>query len=140
MILLLDNTIRGGIGSVMGVRYVKIDENKKIKFMDAFNLYGHSTSQTLTYDEIEMWHGHPDFYTNWLEEISNIPDDSDTGDFNEVDLKYPDNVKEKTKNFPLCPENKIINKVKYKDYMKKTQPKTYTKSKKLKCDWTDMIN
>ena len=30
MILLLKHTIRGGISSVMGVRYVKSDENKKI--------------------------------------------------------------------------------------------------------------
>ena len=28
--------------------------------MDATNLYGHSMSQMLPYDEIEMWHGHPD--------------------------------------------------------------------------------
>ena len=28
--------------------------------MDATNLYGHSMSQMLLYDEIEMWPGHPD--------------------------------------------------------------------------------
>ena len=28
--------------------------------MDATNLYGHSVSQPLPYDEIEMWHGDPD--------------------------------------------------------------------------------
>ena len=30
--------------------------------MDATNLYGHSMSQFLPYDEIEVWHGHPDKY------------------------------------------------------------------------------
>ena len=46
-------------------------------------------------------------------------------------------MKEKTKNFPFCPENKIIPTEKYNDYIKKIQPKNYTKSKKLICDWTD---
>ena len=40
MILLLENNIRGGISSVMGGRYVKSDENKKILYIDANNLYG----------------------------------------------------------------------------------------------------
>ena len=68
LILLLENNIRGGISSVMVDRYVKSDENKKILYMDATNLYGHSMSQMLPYDEIEMWLGHTDKYWNWLEE------------------------------------------------------------------------
>ena len=137
MILLIENNIRGGISSVMGDRYVKSDENKKILYADATNLYGHSMSQFLPYDEIEMWHGHPDKYWNWLDKILNTPDDSDIGYFLEVDLKYPDDIKEKTKNFPFCPENKKIDPDKYNDYMKKIKPKNYTKSKKLICDRTD---
>ena len=48
-------------------------------------------------------------------------------------------MKGKTKYFPFCPENKIIDKDKYNDneYMKQTKPKKYTKFKKLKCDWSD---
>ena len=42
LILLLENSIRGGISSVMGDRYLKSDENKKIFYMDTTNLYGHS--------------------------------------------------------------------------------------------------
>ena len=84
-----------------------------------------------------MWHGHPDLYMNWFEEILNTPDDSDTGYFLEVDLKYPDNIKEQTKHFPFCPENKIIPEEKYNDYMNKIKPTNYTKSKKLICDWTE---
>ena len=102
LVLLIENNIQGGINSVMGNRYVKSDENKKILYKDATNLYGHSMSQMLPYDEIEMWHGHPDLNLNWLEEISNTPDDSDMGCFLEVDLNYPDNIKEK-KEFPILP-------------------------------------
>ena len=114
-ILLIENNIRGGISSVMGDRYVKSDEIKKILYMDATNLYGHSMSQMLPYDEIEMWHGHPDLYMNWLKEILNTPDDNEIGYFLEVDLKYPDNIKQKTKHFPFCPENRKINPDKYSD-------------------------
>ena len=134
LILLIGNNIRGGISSVLGDRYVKSDENKKILYMVATNLYGHSMSQMLPYDEIEMWHGHTDKYWNWLEEILNTPNDSDIGYFLDVDLKYPDIRKEKTKNFL---ENKKVDPDKYIDYMKKIKPKNYTKSKKLISDWTD---
>ena len=131
LILLIENNIRGGISSVMGDRYVKSDENNKIIYADATNLYGHSMSQFLPYDEIKF---EKDIS---LEKILNTPDDNDIGYCLEVDLKYPDNIKEKTKYFPFCPENKKINADKYKDYMKKIKPKSYIKSKKLICDWTD---
>ena len=102
MILLLENNIRGGISSVMGDRYIKSDDNKKIIDMDATNLYGYSMSQPLPYDEIK--------YDNniKLEEILNTPDDSDIGYLVEVDLKYSDDIKEKTKYFPFAPVNKKI--------------------------------
>ena len=40
LILTLENNIRGGISSIMGDRFVKLDENKKKLFIDASNLYG----------------------------------------------------------------------------------------------------
>ena len=40
LILILENSILGGISSVMGDRYVKSIENEKIIDMDATNLYG----------------------------------------------------------------------------------------------------
>ena len=137
LILLLENNIRRGISSVMGDRYVISDDNNKMLYMDATNLYGHSMSQFLPYDENEMWHGHPDLYMNKLEEFLNTPDDSDYGYFLKVDLKNPDNIKEKTKNFPFCPENKKYNPDKYNEYIKKIKPKNYTKSKKLIYEYTD---
>ena len=54
MILLLENNIRGGISSVMGERYVRSDENGKVLYFDANNLYGHSMSEPLPYDEIKF--------------------------------------------------------------------------------------
>ena len=40
LILTLENNTRGGIGSIMGDRSVKSDDNKKILFIDANNLNG----------------------------------------------------------------------------------------------------
>ena len=134
MILLLENNIRGGISSVMGDRYIKSDDNKKILYIDANNLYGHSMSELLPYDEIKF-----DNNVN-LEDILNTPDDSNIGYFIEIDLKYPDNIKEKTKNFPFAPENKKINPNNFNDYMKEIKPDTYIQTSKLICDWSDKKN
>ena len=140
LILTLENNIRVSISGVMGDRYVKAVENKKILYTDANKLYDHSRIQPLPYDEIEMWHGHPDLYKNKLEEISKTPDDSDIRYVIKVDLKYPDNIKENKRNFPFCPENKVILEDKNNDYMKQTKPKNYTETKKLECDWSDKKN
>ena len=134
MILLLENNIRGGISSVMGDRYIRSDENKKILYIEANNLYGHSMSEPLPYDEIK-------FDNNIkIEDILNTPDDSDIGYFIEADLIYPDDIKEKTKNFPFAPENKKINPNTFNDYMKEIKPDNYTSTKKLICDWSDKKN
>ena len=123
LILLIESNIRGGISSIMGDRYVKSNENKKILYADANKLYGHSMIQFLPYDEIKI---EKDIC---LEEILNTPDDSEIGYFLEVDLKYPDDIKEKTKYFPFCPENKKINPNNFNEYMKSIKPENYTKSK-----------
>ena len=54
LILLIENNIRGGISSVMGDRYVKSDDNKKITYMAATKFYGHSMSQMLPYNETKF--------------------------------------------------------------------------------------
>ena len=134
MILLIESNIRDGISSVMGDRYVRSDENKNILYVDANNLYGHTMSQYLPYDEIKFDN------TVKLEDIINTPDDNDIGYFVEVDLKYPDNIKQKTKNFPFASVNKKINPDNYNDYMKEIKPDTYIHSSKLICDWSDKKN
>ena len=54
MILLLEKSITGGVSSELGTRYVKSDENKKIFYTDANNLYGYAMSEYLPYDELEL--------------------------------------------------------------------------------------
>ena len=130
-ILVLENNIRGGIPSVMRDRYVKGSDTKKIFQVDANILYGHSMSQPLPFDETKI------DKSIKLEDILNTPADTDIGYFVEVDLKYSDNIEEKTKNFPFAPVNKKNNPDDFNDYMKTIKLNTYTQTKKLLCDWSD---
>ena len=134
LILLLGINIRGGISSVMGDRYVESDNNKNILYIDVNNLYGWAMSDYLPYNEIK-------FDRNVkLEEILINPDDSDIGYFIEVDIKYSDNKKNETKNFPFAPVNRKINPDNFNDYTKEVEPDTYAQTKKLICDWSDKKN
>ena len=54
MILLIENNIRVEMSSVMGNRYIKSDESRKVFYIDANNLYGHSMFQPLPFDEIKF--------------------------------------------------------------------------------------
>ena len=134
MILFLNNIIRGGISIIMSDRFVKSDANRKLLYIDANNFYGHSMTQPLPFDEIK-------FDKNVkLEDIINTPDDNDIGYFVEADIIYPDDIKEKTKNFPFAPVNKKINPDDFSDYMKILKPNTYIQTSKLICDWSDKKN
>ena len=91
-------------------------------------------SQILPHDEIE-------FDNNVeLEDILDTTDYNDTGYFVEVDVKYSDNIKEKTKEFPFCAENRKVNSTDFTEYMKKNKSKTNIENKKLLCDWSDNKN
>ena len=103
-------------------------------YIEAKTLYGFAMSESLPHNEIK-------FPKNVnLEDILNIPDDSDIGFFVEVDLKYPDKVKEKTKIFTFCPENITNPQDKYCKHLKDTKPLNYTQNEKLIFDWTDKKN
>ena len=99
--------------------------------MDATKLYEHSMIHPLPYDENKF-----DINVK-LEDILNTDGDSDIGYFVEVDLKYPDNIKEKTEYFPFAPENEKINPDDFNDYLNKIKPKNYKSHIKLLCDWID---
>ena len=94
-ILFLQNNIKGGISSIMSDRYVKSDDKKNILYVDANNLYGHSMSEPLPYDEIKS-----DKNVK-LEGIIKTPDDGEIGFFIELDLTYPDKIYKKQNDFHL---------------------------------------
>ena len=86
-------------------------------YLDATNLYGLWMSQPLPYDEINIERN------AWLNETWNTPDGNDIEIFLKLDLSYPYYIREKTKQFPFCPENKIIYEDDFIDYMNKIETK-----------------
>ena len=48
-----------------------------------------------------------------------------------VDVIYPDNIEHKSRNFPFCPENKIIDPKNFTEYMKEYVPKPYRPTRKF---------
>ena len=87
--------IRGGLGPVMGDKYIKSEENKKILYFDANNLSFYFMSESLLYDEIKLGKN------IILEDTLDTDDDGVIGFFVEVDLKNPDNIR-KNKTFSKC--------------------------------------
>ena len=117
----------------MGNRYVKSEENKKILYVDANNLYGHSMSGPWSFDEIKI-----DKNVK-IEDFLNTPDASDIEYFIAVDLTYPDNKKKQNIFHSLL---KKINLDNFTTIMNKNKNKssTHTQTKKLICDWIDKNN
>ena len=77
-----------------------------------------------------------------LDDILNTNDDNEIGYVVLVDLNYPKTIKERTKHFPLCPQNKRIleNDFKDVDYLIKHKLEHYTPNFKLICDQHDKKN
>ena len=103
----------------MGDRFVKSSYTKEIFNQDCTNLYGHKMSQSLRYDEIKF------DKDTCINKILNTSDESDIGYFVEVDLKYPDNIRQKTKSFPFCSEKNSISKDDFNDLMRSIKPKNF---------------
>ena len=114
----------------MGDTHVKSDEEKILHF-DAKNLYGHSMSQSFPFDQIKFDNNKK------LQANLNTPDDSNNGFFVEVDLFYPDEIKNRTENVPLCPEKNISGN--FTPYSNEIKPETNSQYKKLICDWSDKM-
>ena len=147
LLLLLENNIRGGISSVMGPRFIESNENTKLLYIDANNLYGWAMSQNLpTGDSKKMRSCHEAMqYDSALmneikEDILNTPDDNEFGYFIECDLEHPAEIKEKTENFPLCPYQTKADPNLFSEYMNSVKQPNYKPTEKLMCDLTNKYN
>ena len=99
MILLFENIIRSGISIVLGERIVRSDENNKISDFDAKNIKGCAMIQSLPYGEVIF-----EKDVN-LQDSFNTEDKIDIGYSLEIDSKWPNEIKAKTRHFAFCPEN-----------------------------------
>jgi len=72
-----------------------------------------------------------------LEKILATPKDSEVGYFIEVDLEYPDSIKNETRYFPLAPVKRKIEYEELLDWQKKTKTNKNQSAAKLVCDTGD---
>ena len=90
--LSFERAIRGGISGIMGKRYFKANNEFKLLYIDANNLYGWAMKQEMPLKNFKMYQ--PDEEIT-KEHILGILDDSSIGFFLEVDLEYPETIKTK---------------------------------------------
>jgi hypothetical protein len=103
----IERGIRGGV-SFINTRHLSCDPRKKtekIHYIDANNLYGHAQTSYLPYNNF-FWLSRK-CYKNY--DWSNIDTEGEFGYLLEVDLHYPRSLHKSHDNFPLAPENIIIN-------------------------------
>ena len=100
-----------------------------ILYIDAYSLYPGTMTLPLPTGE---------FKYESISKINYFLDldmDSEIGAFLEVDLEYPDSIKESTKDFPFMPISRSIDYEEYGDYQKEFFEKgKQPKNKKLVCD------
>ena len=80
--------------------------NKFMLYVDANNLYGHSMSKPLPYKNFK-----------WLNNLTLDLNNLQTGIY-EVDIEIPEELHDKFKDYPLCPEIKNISENMLSDYQK----------------------
>ena len=101
-------------------------------YLDANNLYGLSMSKPLPYKNFK-----------WPNDLSLNENNLKTGIY-EVDIEIPENLHNKFKDFPLCPEIKSINENNLSEYQKylnkKLDIKYNEKDKKLISDLSPKKN
>jgi hypothetical protein len=137
-ILFFEKCIRGGISGVVGSRYAKADDEYKLLYVDANNLYGWAMMEPLPFKDFKSYIPYKELTK---EEIFAIPDDSGIGYFQEVDLDYPENIKFKTITMPFCPENIFIEDENVSPYqIKLLESKKRPKVNKLILSQTDKKN
>ena len=95
-----ETEIRGGISTILGSRLNESCEKIRILFEDRNNLYGWAMMQFLPTDNVRIEKNIS------IDSVLKYTDDSKKGNMIMVDLKYPDENKEHTKHYPLCPEVK----------------------------------
>ena len=124
----------------MGDRYIQSDDNKKILYIDANNLYGWAMSQFLPTGNFIKLDLNDQNKNGMIQKILNTPDDSEIGYFILVDLEYPPEIKLLTENFPLCAYKTKADPNLFSEYMNSVKQVNYRPSPKLMCDQTNKYN
>ena len=130
-----EDGIRGGMCFV-NKHLVTADENTHIAYWDENNLYGGALRELLPCADFK-WMERRDFEAlDW----TNINTDGEYGYTLKLDLEYPENIHDKTQDFPLAPEPAVITEDMITPFMRqqwtrlcelREQPDSFTEMKKL---------
>ena len=131
---IIERSKRGGQTFVGSKRYVRANnkyvagydptsKSTYLMYLDANNLYGWSMVQDLPYKDIRF------NTTIKLDEILETADDSETGYMLEVDLSFPQEIHERLKQLPPCPETRVPKEEWFSYFQKELKIKTQSKSK-----------
>ena len=123
----------------MRPRYIESDENTKLLYIEANNLYGWGMSQNLPTSNFEKLYFQEEYELEQIvEDLRFIPEDNEYGYFIECDLEYPEEIKEKTENLPLCLYQTKADPELFTTYMNSVKQPNYKPSDdKLMCDLTN---
>ena len=108
---IFERSKRGGLTFVGSKRYAEANnkdvvgydpttKSTYLMYLDANNLYGWSMVQALPYKDIKF------NKEITIDEILQTEDDAETGYTVEVDLSFPQEIHERLKQLPLCPETR----------------------------------
>lgn len=131
---IIERQKRGGLCFVGSKRHIEANneylenyDDKKdsnyLMYWDANNLYGQAMSQPLPYKDIE-------FSNVDIDTVLNTSDDNETGYILEVDLHIPDEIHDKLKEYPPCPEIMTPTEDMFSDYQKELMKKHNIKANK----------
>ena len=96
----IEKGIRGGV-SMICHRHAEADDEHALCYLDANNLYGWAMSQSLPTGHFK-WLDNEDF------DFNAIANDAENGAILEVDIEYPKELHNQHSDYPLAPENIII--------------------------------
>lgn len=129
MHLFFDRGLRGGASEVKTPYAMANNEHFEhfdrevmrsyIAMFDANNQYGHAMRQYLPTGGFEWVELDTTSTTYWTNFVLNLKEDSETGYFFEVDLKYPSELHDQHDQYPLAPEHVEIKSEMLSDYQKK---------------------
>ena len=118
---LFERGIRGGLTFVNKHKSnsrVEGENQIHLKYYDQNNLYGSSLSKPLPHSEFSWLDDDEIEYFSNPQNIMSISDEGDCGYYFEVDLIYPDYLKNETVDFPLAPESGEVTLDMFSEFMK----------------------
>ena len=140
----IQHGIRGGLASVLGDCHVKcmnkqidpeyVGKENYLKYLDFNSLYASAMVQALPTGEIKVC----DPGTG-LADTLYTRSSSTKGYIYTIDIKYNDELKQKTKNYPFFPEKTRANIGQFTDYQNVNKKKGYKPNEKLMLKLTDKV-